>query len=62
MQTHKQAPEPLSYRPNDAASAIGCSRRTIERMIKSGALRATKVGRMTLIPAAEVRGLVAGGA
>ncbi|MEC9065709.1 MAG: helix-turn-helix domain-containing protein [Pseudomonadota bacterium] len=61
MLTQKQNPEPLSYRVNDAARALGVSRRTVERWIEGGTLRATKVGRMTLIPAASVRAVVDGG-
>lgn len=62
MQTQKQGPAPISYRINDAASALGISRRTVYRLIEGGTLRATKVGRATLIPAADVHAVVLGAA
>lgn len=60
--THRQKPTPLAYRVNDAASALGISRRTVYRLIDSGKLRATKAGSITLIPAADVLAVVAGAA
>ena len=62
MQTVKVAPPRVSYRVSDAASVIGVSRRTVERWIAGGTLRAHKVGRTVLIPAADVHALTAGAA
>lgn len=61
MQIHNQKAEPVSYRPDDAASVMGVSRRTVDRWTREGKIRATKVGRMILIPATEVHAIVAGG-
>jgi len=38
-----------SYRLDEAAREFGCSRRTVERLIERGDLRAFKVGRLTRI-------------
>ncbi len=60
MQTHKRVSTPVSYRVDDAAHVLGISRRTIYRLIDGGRLRTTKVGRATLIPAADVLAIAAG--
>ena len=39
----------------EAASALGVSRRTISRLLASGALQGRKLGRRTLIDAASLR-------
>jgi len=59
MQVHK-TPAPLTYRIKDAACAIGVSRRTVERWIERKTLPATRIGRVTLIPAAAVHAVVSG--
>lgn len=47
-------PDRLAYRPQEAAEAMGISRRTIEREIESGKLRARKIGRSTVILATDL--------
>ena len=59
MQSHTRNSPPVSYRVNDAANALGISRRTIYRLIDGGKLRSTKIGRATLIPAGDVHALIA---
>lgn len=58
MHTHSQSQAPLLIGVNDAAIALGVCRRTIYRLIEGGTLRTTKVGRLTKIPAADVRAFV----
>lgn len=52
--------QPLSYNIDDAAHALGISRRSIYNLIDSGKLRKVKAGRRTLIPAADLRAIVDG--
>lgn len=59
MQTYRQEPTRQWYRISEAADEIRVCRRTIERWIASGSLRATRVNRLVLIPAADVRALTA---
>lgn len=59
MQSHVRKSPPVSYRVNDAANALGISRRQIYRLISGGQLRTTKVGTATLIPAGDVHALIA---
>jgi excisionase family DNA binding protein len=55
-----QKPEPLAFRPTDAARMLGCSRATIFELIAAGRLRALKLSpRVTLIPRAELERLLA---
>ena len=51
----------LAYSLIEAAEATSLSRRTLEYLIKTGKLRAIKVGRRTLIPAKALERLVNGG-
>lgn len=48
--------EKLAYRLADAASAIGVSKRTIERMIDNGKLEARQSNGIRLIPAEALHG------
>lgn len=48
----------ISYRINEAASAVGVSPMTIRRLIQAGQLRTSRVGRSVLIPATELERLV----
>lgn len=54
------AVEPLVYSPDGAAHALCCSRQFIYKLIRSGELRAVKIGRVTRIPADDVRRLAGG--
>ncbi len=45
----------LAIAPVEAAHALGVSRRTISRLLASGALQARKCGRRTLIDADSLR-------
>ena len=42
-------PQPLAYRPKDAAAVLGVSRAQIYRMIAAGTVTAHKLGGATLI-------------
>ncbi len=46
----KQEIKPLSYRPRDAARALGISERTLWAWTKAKAIPHIKRGRMTLYP------------
>lgn len=46
-------PERVAYRVEEFAALTGASVRSIEQMVKSGALRHVKAGATTLIPATE---------
>lgn len=54
----RDAVERLAYSPTEAAAALGVSRPTIYALIERRELRRFKVGRLTKIPAADVRRLV----
>jgi excisionase family DNA binding protein len=47
--------EPHAYRPADAARRLGISRSRLYAELRSGALRARKVGGATLIDAEEIK-------
>ena len=49
--------EKLLYRREEAAFALGCSLRSIDYLIADGKLSIRKMGRNTVIPAAEVKRL-----
>lgn len=51
---------PVAYNINDAAAALGLSRRTIYNLIDAGTLRKVKAGRRSLIPASDVNRLAEG--
>ena len=53
--------EPLAYSVGNAATALDVCPRTIWNLIERKRLRTVKIGRRTLIPASEVRGLIEGG-
>ncbi len=56
----KAKPARLSYSLAEGVAATSLSRRTLEYLIKSGKLKAIKVGRRTLIPAKALERLVSG--
>lgn len=47
--------ERLSYRPEEAAKIIGCSRDTIFKLLASGQLKGWKIGAARFISADEIR-------
>lgn len=49
----------VAYRPTEAARVLGISRAHVYRLIRSGDLRARKLGRSTLITRAELSAFVA---
>lgn len=49
---------PVSYNINDAAAALGLSRRTIYNLIDAGQIRKVKIGRRSLIPATDILALM----
>lgn len=53
---------PLACSINDAAAALGVSRRTIYALIEGGKLSKLKAGRRSLIPTADLRAFTAGAA
>jgi excisionase family DNA binding protein len=38
--------EPLAYRPREAAKALGISVSTLDRLVRAGAIPATRIGRV----------------
>lgn len=48
-------PEAIAYSVDDAACRISVGRSTIYAAIGEGAIRATYIGRRTLIPASELQ-------
>lgn len=53
-------PEPLAYSIADACRASSIGRTRLYQLINEGRLKACKVGRRTLIPAASLRALIEG--
>lgn len=51
---------PVSYNINDAAAALGLSRRTIYNLIDAGKVRKVKIGRRSVIPATDILALMPG--
>lgn len=51
---------PVAYNIDDAAAALGLSRRSIYNLIDNGTLRKVKAGRRSLIPASDVLAIVEG--
>lgn len=51
--------ERLAYRYAEAAQAIGCCTETIANLVKRGELKNAEVGRCRVIPAEELRKLLA---
>jgi excisionase family DNA binding protein len=49
---------PVSYNINDAAAALGLSRRSIYNLIDAGRIRKVKIGRRSLIPATDILALM----
>ena len=47
----------MALQPRTAALMLGVSRRTVTRLLASGALKARKLGRHTLIEVSEPTGL-----
>lgn len=59
MQAHTERPaDQVAYRIRSAAKQLDCSERQIYNLIEAGRLRIVKVGRMSLIPASDLRALV----
>ncbi len=50
----------LGYSIKNAARAVDCSERTIYNLVDAGKLRMVKVGRRSIIPAADLRALIEG--
>jgi excisionase family DNA binding protein len=50
----------MALRPDEAAQALGCSRRQIERLIAEGDLLAFKIGRLTRVSVTALEEYVAG--
>lgn len=48
------APEPTCLRYLDAAKRLGVSETTLKRMVREGEIRTTKVGRVPMVPLAEI--------
>lgn len=53
-----QALERLSYRINDACTALGLGRTTVYKLAGEGQLRLFKVGGRTLVDASSLRDLI----
>jgi len=53
-----QRPAPLAYSINDACKVLGIGRTYLYQLISEGRVRACKLGKRTLIPAASLNGLV----
>lgn len=49
--------QPITYRINDFAKAVGISRTSIYQLIKEGKIKPVKIAGRTLIPASEVQRL-----
>ena len=59
MQAHTEQPtDQVAYRIRSAAKQLDCSERQIYNLVEAGRLRIVKVGRMSLIPASDLRALV----
>lgn len=50
---------PISLRPRQAADALGVSVSTLERLTKSGQIRAAKIGRCTVYAVETLKSWVA---
>lgn len=50
--------QPISYRINDFAKAVGLSRTSIYELIKDGKLKPVKIAGRTLIPSSEAQRLI----
>ena len=48
----------LAYSPNEAAGLLSVSKAHVHRLIEAGKLRAVKLGRRLVIPAAELERLL----
>ncbi|MEE4154363.1 MAG: helix-turn-helix domain-containing protein [Erythrobacter sp.] len=49
---------PVAYNINDAAAALGLSRRSIYNLIDAGQIRKVKIGRRSVIPATDILALM----
>jgi excisionase family DNA binding protein len=58
--TRREKPplERLAFSINEAATALSICRRSVEHLIKVGRLKAKKLNRRVLIPAAELKKLI----
>ncbi|MCO7192296.1 helix-turn-helix domain-containing protein [Pseudonocardia sp. McavD-2-B] len=55
-------PPRVAYTPTEVASRLGLSEWSVRRLIRSGQLRATRVGRRWVVPVAAVTAFVNGSA
>ncbi|MCH7824852.1 MAG: helix-turn-helix domain-containing protein [Acidobacteria bacterium] len=55
MSTATDIQERFSYRPEEAAAALGCSRDTIFKLLASGDLKGWKINTARFISADEIR-------
>ncbi|MBL0869240.1 MAG: helix-turn-helix domain-containing protein [Phycisphaerales bacterium] len=53
--------EPIAVRPDEAARALGLSPRTIDKLIRTGAIRSRTVGRARLVCVESLRAFMKGG-
>jgi excisionase family DNA binding protein len=53
---------PSAWRVNDALLQLGISRATLYKMANKGEIRLAHIGGRTLVPDAEIRRLIGGGA
>jgi excisionase family DNA binding protein len=56
--TPAHAPGRLSYRVEETAALLGVSSRFVWKLLSTGELKARRVGRVTLVPAAELARLL----
>jgi len=59
LRTPRPMPAPLALRLSEAARALGLSSRTVRRLIESGDLPASRVGRVLLIQPEAIAALLA---
>ena len=59
MKTREGQVERLAYRYAEAAQALGCCTEHIANLVRRGELRSAEVGRCRVIPADELRRLLA---
>lgn len=50
----RMAPEPTCLRYADAAQRLGVSLTTLKRMVVAGEVRTVRVGRVSMVPLAEI--------
>lgn len=60
MTTDAKDTKRMAYSLDETAAALGVSRETVRHKIADGGLRAVKVNRRVLVPAAELERFLAG--